>query len=218
MFDKIVNKLTGKEESSETGSPHGGHAVHNISLHPAVDNGIRPGSDSFSGCTLTCKCAENPVTVAVDAQPAHNHLCGCTQCWKPDDARFAMVAVAPRDKVSVTGNEDKLEVVNPDAVIQRYACKECGAHMYGRIEDTNHPFHGLDFVHVELASEPGWPAPEFAAFTSSVIEGGTDPDDMDTVRRRLRELDLEPYDALSPALMDLIATHTAKQSGALSQA
>ena len=33
--------------------------------------------------------------------------------------------------------------------------------------------------------------------------------------RSLRELKLEPYDCLSPALMDAIATHTAKASGAL---
>lgn len=190
---------------------------NSISLHPAVDNGIKTGSDGFSACTLTCKCAGNPTIVKVDAQPAHNHLCGCTKCWKPEGARFSMLAVAPRDKLSVSDNEDKLEIVDPDAVIQRYACKECGTHMYGRIEDANHPFHGLDFIHLELSSELGWPAPEFAAFVSSIIEGGTDPDDMGKIRGRLRELGLEPYDALSPTLMDLIATHTAKQSGTLRQ-
>jgi S-(hydroxymethyl)glutathione synthase len=35
------------------------------------------------------------------------------------------------------------------------------------------------------------------------------------VRARLKELRLEPYDALSPPLMDAIATHLAKASGAL---
>ena len=38
---------------------------------------------------------------------------------------------------------------------------------------------------------------------------------MDSVRTRLRELDLAPYDCLNPALMDYIATWTAKKSGAL---
>jgi S-(hydroxymethyl)glutathione synthase len=38
---------------------------------------------------------------------------------------------------------------------------------------------------------------------------------MDQVRSRLRELKLEPYDCLSPPLMDFIATHIAKQTGAL---
>jgi S-(hydroxymethyl)glutathione synthase len=38
---------------------------------------------------------------------------------------------------------------------------------------------------------------------------------MGAVRSRLKELRLEPYDCLSPALMDAIATHVAKASGAL---
>lgn len=191
--------------------------MNDISLHPAVDGGVKPGADTFSSCTLSCNCAADPVTVVIDAQPAHNHLCGCTKCWKPEGARFSMLAAAPRDKLSVTDNEDKLEVVDSSAVIHRYACKQCGAHMYCRIEDANHPFHGLDFVHLELSRDPGWPAPTFAAFVSSVIEGGTRPDDMEQVRGRLRELDLDPYDCLSPTLMDLIATHAAKQAGTLRQ-
>jgi S-(hydroxymethyl)glutathione synthase len=48
-----------------------------------------------------------------------------------------------------------------------------------------------------------------------VIEAGVDPSRMDGIRLRLRELGLEPYDCLSPALMDAIATWTAKKSGAL---
>ena len=38
---------------------------------------------------------------------------------------------------------------------------------------------------------------------------------MDEVRERLRDLGLTPYDCLAPALMDAIATHTAKQKGVL---
>jgi S-(hydroxymethyl)glutathione synthase len=87
--------------------------------------------------------------------------------------------------------------------------------MYGRIENTKHPFYGLDFVHTELSKEEGWSEPQFAAFVSSIIESGFDPKQMDAVRARLRELGLQPYDCLSPALMDFIATHLAKQSGKL---
>ena len=36
------------------------------------------------------------------------------------------------------------------------------------------------------------------------------PSEMDGIRSRLKELGLEPYDCLSPALMDAIATHVAK--------
>jgi len=35
------------------------------------------------------------------------------------------------------------------------------------------------------------------------------------VRQRLRQLGLEPYDCLSPPLMDFIATQSAKASGKL---
>jgi S-(hydroxymethyl)glutathione synthase len=186
-----------------------------ISIHPAVDGGVKPGDPSFAGGTLTCKCASDPVEVRIDAQSAHNHVCGCTKCWKPPSALFSMVAVVPRDKVSVTKNADKLKVVDPNATIQRHACTGCGVHMYGRIENTKHPFYGLDFIHTELSKDQGWSAPEFAAFVSSIIESGADPSQMGAVRGRLRELKLEPYDCLSPPLMDAIATHIAKQSGVL---
>jgi S-(hydroxymethyl)glutathione synthase len=88
--------------------------------------------------------------------------------------------------------------------------------MYGRIENKNHPLYGFDFVHVELSRDKGWAAPEFAAFVSSIIEtGSARPAEMAAVRARLKELKLEPYDCLSPAIMDLIATHTAKTKGVL---
>ena len=58
-----------------------------VKIHPAVDNGIKPGNPGFSGGTLQCKCSSNPVRVAVKSQTAHNHVCGCTKCWKPDDSR-----------------------------------------------------------------------------------------------------------------------------------
>jgi S-(hydroxymethyl)glutathione synthase len=49
---------------------------------------------------------------------------------------------------------------------------------------------------------------------SSVIESGVKPDEMPGIRSRLKELGLEPYDCLSPALMDAIATHVAKSKAA----
>ncbi|WP_349255271.1 S-(hydroxymethyl)glutathione synthase [Spectribacter hydrogenoxidans] len=193
----------------------GGGGASDVSIHPAIDNGIKPGSDNFQGGSLLCHCSSNPVKVSVGAQTAHNHACGCTKCWKPEGARFSLVAVVSRDAVSVAENGDKTAIVDESAPIQRHACKECGVHMFGRIENTDHPFYGLDFVHTELSPESGWSAPQFAAFVSSIIESGENPDNMDAVRTRLRELGLEPYDCLAPPLMDLIATHTAKKSGAL---
>jgi S-(hydroxymethyl)glutathione synthase len=124
-----------------------------------------------------------------------------------------MVAVVPRDKLSVTANAQKLAVVDANAAIQRHACTGCGVHMYGRIENKAHPFYGLDFIHTELSNDSGWSPPEFAAFVSSIIESGAKPEQMGAVRARLKELKLEPYDCLSPPLMDAIATHTAKSKG-----
>jgi S-(hydroxymethyl)glutathione synthase len=188
------------------------------SIHPAVDHGIKPAAANFSGGTLYCKCSDGKVAVSINGQTAHNHVCGCTKCWKPSGALFSQVAVVPRDKLSVTANANKLQVVDPSATIQRYACKGCGVHMYGRIENKNHPLYGLDFVHTELSPEQGWAAPEFAAFVSSIIESGANPANMGAVRSRLKEIGLEPYDCLSPPIMDLIATHTAKAKGVLASA
>jgi S-(hydroxymethyl)glutathione synthase len=190
-------------------------SYENVKIHPAVDNGVKKGDPSFSGGTLSCKCATDKVEVRVGGQTAHNHVCGCTKCWKPDGAVFSQVAVVGRDAVEVTKNGQKLKIVNEAAPIQRHACTGCGVHMYGRIENKEHPFYGLDFVHTELSPESGWSEPQFAAFVSSVIEAGVDPSRMEGIRGRLRELGLEPYDCLSPPLMDAIATHMAKKSGAL---
>ena len=186
-----------------------------ISIHPAVDRGIKAGKKDFAGGTLVCKCATNPVKVSIKGNCAFNHVCGCTKCWKPAGATFSQVAVVSRDNLSVTANADKLAVVDPSAAIQRYACKGCGVHMYGRIENKNHPFYGFDFIHTELSKDEGWAPAEFAAFVSSVIESGTKPGDMPAIRARIKEIGLEAYDCLSPGLMDAIATHTAKAKGTL---
>jgi S-(hydroxymethyl)glutathione synthase len=185
-----------------------------VSLHPAIDNGLKQGSDIFSGGTLVCDCTDRPVTVEIRSQVLHNHACGCTKCWKPAGAMFSIVGVVPDDAVTVTANEDKLEVVDPSATIQRHACKECGVHMYGPIT-KEHAFKGLSFIHAERSKEEGWAAPGFAAFVSSVIESGTPPSQMGAVRSRLKEVGLEPYDALNPPLMDALATYAAKQAGTL---
>ena len=183
-----------------------------VQIHPAIDSGLAPGNSKFAGGTLTCRCTTQPVKVAIRSAIAHNHACGCTKCWKPAGAAFSIVAVVPSDKVEVVANGNKLAVVDPSALIQRYACTACGAHMYGPVEKT-HAFKGLSFIHPELFAEAGAPPPEFAAFVSSVIEAGVDPADMSAIRARLREVGLEPYDCLSPPLMDALATFAAKQKG-----
>ncbi len=187
-----------------------------VKIHPSVDKGLKAGAKKFKGGTLTCHCATDPVNVTIKGNVAHNHACGCTKCWKPEGAKFSVVAVVARENLAVSSNAGKLQVVDAGATIQRYACAGCGVHMYGRIENTAHPFHGLDFVHVELSKDKGWAKPEFAAFVSSIIESGAaKPKEMTRIRDRLKKLRLTPYDCLSPPLMDAIATHVAKSKGTL---
>ena len=144
-----------------------------IAIHPAVDKGLKPAAKDFAGGTLRCLCASDPVEVVITGQCAHNHVCGCTQCWKPEGALFAQIAVVPRDKVRVSKNGDKLKIINPNALIIRHACRACGVHMQGPVERPNHPFTGLVFIHTERSARTGWAPPRFAAFVSSIIESGT---------------------------------------------
>lgn len=185
------------------------------SLHPLIDNGLVKGDPNFAGGKLVCQCSSSPVEVTLASNIAHNHACGCSKCWKPKGALFSVVGVIPREKVSVTANGDKLYIVDKTAAIQRNACKDCGVHLFGRIE-KDHPFKGLDFVHAELSKDKGWQEPQFAGFVSSIIEQGFDPKGMDEVRGAFAAKGLPTYDALSPGLMDAIATWTAQKSGKLS--
>ncbi len=205
---KVAKKATRKKATRKSGTPA-------IALHPSIDHGFaKSAPKNFAGGTLTCKCATDPVTVEITSQSAHNHACGCTKCWKPAGAMFAIVSVVPSDKVSVTANGHKLKVVDENALILRHACTGCGAHMHGPVRRGGHAFAGLTFIHTELSNKKGWSPPGFAAFVSSIIENGTPPAKMPAIRKRLKALGLEPYDALNPGLMDYLATHAAKKSGA----
>ncbi len=55
-----------------------------VKIHPSVDNGVKLGTKGFSGGTLICQCASDPVTVTLASDVAFNHACGCSKCWKPD--------------------------------------------------------------------------------------------------------------------------------------
>jgi S-(hydroxymethyl)glutathione synthase len=180
-------------------------------LHPSIQNGLHKGDPQFAGGVLVCACTDAPVKVKISTAIAHNHACGCR---KPEGAAFSVVAVAPSDQVTVIENGDKLDVVDPSALIQRFACKGCGVHMHGQVE-RDHAFKGLSFIHPERFEDKGWPEPGFAAFVSSIIEGGVKPEKMDGIRAKLKEVGLEPYDCLSPGLMDYLATWTAKKTGVL---
>ena len=81
-----------------------------VKIHPAVDGGVRPAAEGFSGGTLVCNCSDRPVKVRIGSQVLHNHVCGCTKCWKPDggvvlvgDDPHAITAGRPRQRGEVLG-------------------------------------------------------------------------------------------------------------------
>jgi S-(hydroxymethyl)glutathione synthase len=185
------------------------YAQERPALHPAVDGGLRMGG-TLEGATLSCGCKDAPVLVVVNAPAYHAHLCGCSKCWKPKDALFAQIAVVASGNLRVAQNADKLKLVDGEQNIRRYACCECGTHMYGAVEDRDHHFYGLDFVHPELDKGDGAPVPEFAGFVSSLIETGIEPARMAAIRAQLAALGIPAYDAFSPELMDVIAWHKVK--------
>jgi len=182
----------------------------NLALHPAIDNGKRTGEKIFSGGKLFCHCPSEKVEVTITKGSSHNHLCGCSACWKPTGALFSQVAVVPTDSLAVTENNHKLVVTNALTAIQRHACKDCGVHMYGRVSDPDHHYFGIDFVHLELAKNSGSAQIEFAGYVSSLIESGVTPSDATAIRERLAEQGLAFYDTMSPELMDVIAYHKRK--------
>ena len=184
-----------------------------VKIHPSVDGGVKAGDASFSGGTLSCKCTTDTVKVSIKSNVLFNHVCGCSLCWRPTGALFSMVSVVPSDKVEILANGHKLKVVDPTKTLQRNACTVCGVHMHSPVVNPKHAFNGLTFVHSERFDKPGSAAPEFAAFVSSIIETGAKSEDMGAVRARLKELKLEPYDALSPPLMDMLAANTVKVNG-----
>ena len=110
----------------------------------------------------------------------------------------------------MTANSDKLAVVDDAQKIRRHACAECGIHMIGTVEDPDHHFFGISFVHPELARGTLCPKPEFAGFVSSVIEGGVSPTRMAAVRKQLNRAGIPCYDGFSPEIMDIIAWHRNK--------
>ena len=109
-----------------------------VSIHPAVDQGLKPAAPNFAGGTLYCKCSSNKVAVSIKGQAAFNHVCGCTKCWKPGNALFSQIAVTPRANVSVTANGDKLKIVDP------------------LVNPTAHGGKASDAFHVVIPSVPGF--------------------------------------------------------------
>jgi S-(hydroxymethyl)glutathione synthase len=180
-----------------------------VAIHSSVNSGVTKGTD-LEGATLRCACETNPVELRLNAACSHNHLCGCSACWKPEGQLMAQVAVVPAGTVDTISGEDKLAVVDASAKIQRHACKDCGCHVIGRVDNKDHHFFGLDFIHPELVVDAEPPQPEFAGFVSSLVENGTSPTLMAGLRDRLSKVGVPSFDAFSPEIMDAIAWHKLK--------
>ena len=173
---------------------------HAVSIHPSVDNGIKPGAKDFAGGDLVCKCTQNPVKVSVTAQTAHNHACGCTKCWKPKGATVlggcggvARQGQRDQERGQAQGRRSRRR---PSSVTPARAAA-CTCTDASRTPSTR--FTDSISSTPNCRRKPGWSAPEFAAFVSSIIETGADPANMGAVRSRLKEIGLEPYDCLSSA-------------------
>jgi S-(hydroxymethyl)glutathione synthase len=183
-------------------------AAAKFAIHPAMDH--RPTAQTAQQTTmLSCNCTADTVKVSLDGPVYHSHLCGCSQCWKPKGALFALTAIVPAGSAVVRSHEEKLHVLNPDQPIQRYACTSCGAHLIGKVENPDHHFFGSEFIHPELGNG-ATPTPEFAGYVSSLAENGIAVSQMSGVRCQLSDLGIKAFDAFSPELMDIIAWHKTK--------
>ena len=183
-----------------------------VDLHPAIS---RQGSKGVGG-KLRCLCDNDAVEIAITDTVHHNHLCGCSKCWKPQDAIFAMTAVVAFDAATIEKNGQKMKIVDPEQSIARHACSECGTHMLGTVSDPDHHFYGLTFVHPELLEDGAVPAIEFAGFVSSLVEAGLPAAQIESVRQSLESERIPAFDAFSPEIMTFIAYHQRKLSSTTS--
>lgn len=178
-------------------------------VHPAVG---QPAERQTTGWKAACRCAGDKVEFECTSAVAHNHLCGCSQCWKPAGAILAQIAVVPSGSIVITAGEEKLEPVDPKQNVVRHRCRDCGTHIVGRVSNPDHHFFGLEFLHPELMTDAVQPTIEFAGFVSSVVENGVPATKMASVRRKLAEANIAAHDVFSPELMDIIASHKVKLS------
>ena len=190
--------------------------MNTVSIHPSVDNGIKKGDSGFTGGTLVCRCARDPVIVGdryADRVQPRVRLHQMLETTRRDVLRRRRVCRATR---SHQANANRLKIV--DSVRRRSSVRRAGAAGFtcmAASRTRSHPFYGFDFVHAELSTENGWAAPDLAAFVSSVIETAV-RDRRDGRRARAAEgAGLPPYDSLDPPLMDAITTRLAKRNGVL---
>ena len=173
-----------------------------VSIHPAVDNGIKPAAANFAGGTLTCKCADKKVTVSI-ASDAHNHV-WLHEVLKPGCAVLAGRVVS-RDKLSVTANSDKL---NRDRRHHPASwCSGCGV----RTGESNKNHPPMDSISSTRSSRRSWVVAAGIRGVrlvdhraGAIQQHGRGPGEAQADR---------PQPQIAFAAADVIATHTAKAKG-----
>ena len=131
-----------------------------------------------------------------------------------DRAAFIELHASPEVGAYIGGARprDEVERAMPETPERRPGlfAVELGGAMIGTVEAPDHHFYGITFVHPELSTTRIAGRPEFAGFVSSIIESGTNASSMEAVRSELTAAGIDPYDAFSPEIMDIIAFHRVK--------
>jgi len=112
--------------------------------------------------TLFLQLLAEQVEMAIKGQSAHNHVCGCTKCWKPKGALFSAGRRRNARKPRRQGERNKLAIVDPKATIQPLCLQGVRGPHVCRIENRAIRCYGFDFISHRALNEAGWSPPEFA--------------------------------------------------------
>jgi len=180
-----------------------------VKIHPDVDNGVKPGTASPAAPSRasarpnrspSASAAMWPITTSVAAPSVE---AGRRRVRADRSDRQGQV------KVTATSRSSRLWTPRPPFSVTP---ARAVAHTCMVVSRTkNHPFYGLDFVHTELSKKAAGPLRLSQRRCPPSSSPATSRRAWVRSAARLKELKLEPYDCLSPPLMDAIATHTPRQ-------
>ena len=192
-----------------------GASMAEITIHPAVDEGVKPGAKDFAGGTLRCHCATDPVEVRITgmrAQPRvrlHEVLEAEGGAVLAGGGRPARQGAGDQERRQAEGGRP--ERADPAPRLPRVR----RAHARPGRARRNIPSPGWSSSTPSCRRNRAGRPPDFAAFVSSIIESGDRAREDGRDPRAAEGAGPAPYDWLSPGLMDYIATYTAKASGVL---
>jgi len=138
----------------------------------AVDNGVKPGSASFSGGSCRASARTNP-SKCPGGQHGAQSCVWLHQVLEAQGAQFSLVAVVARTSST---SRKRRQAAHRGRECNHPAPRVQGlrrAHVW-RIENTSTRSTGWISSYGTVL-RAGWSAPGFAAFVSSIIEDGADP-------------------------------------------